>query len=572
MANKVYAVRKGKRTGIFLSWDECKTSIDGFSGAEYKSFKTMDEAKQYLAISESMNCFDEIESNDKIIKAYVDGSYDKSTNEFSYGMVVLDGDLVHEFSKKFSDNELASMNNVAGEIKGAEAAMQYALDNNLKKIIIYHDYEGISKWCTKEWKANKKGTKDYVLFYKKVKEKVQIEFVKVLAHSNDKYNDMADMLAKKALISGADEILQNSNAEMNNDGNKRVYLIRDKEKLNELLNEVGHTLWNTFNSNEGIDISGTHHKFTFYVDGKKAMLNIYQKSDGTTTLLPTGTNTDLSKCLKQEVELRGYKTTSNVKSYTVFIGQEWLEKTIEFLGFLCGTPQEGRYDGEKTIYQFISPIGDKLTLTVFKDNKVLVQGKPLYLYNEFISFISYSPKIEMNDIIKVTNTFNDTKGEIEKTREKLAELVPNAYNGTVDDIIWKLFSPALVLIDDEKELEDYSCCVFPALRALEGYLNFLLDEKGIVIDNKHNFSTVFIPKVQGSVEFILLPKHVTNMTPQYVKALEEIYNYFRSNRHVLFHVDQILINTRMIEERQEAITIIHEVTDLINRTYIEINP
>ena len=39
MAGKIYAVRKGRKTGIFQTWDETKEQVDGFSGAEYKSFK-----------------------------------------------------------------------------------------------------------------------------------------------------------------------------------------------------------------------------------------------------------------------------------------------------------------------------------------------------------------------------------------------------------------------------------------------------------------------------------------------------------------------------------------------------
>ena len=36
-------------------------------------------------------------------------------------------------------------------------------------------------------------------FYRKAKERVHIEFRKVKGHSNDKYNDMVDELAKEAL-------------------------------------------------------------------------------------------------------------------------------------------------------------------------------------------------------------------------------------------------------------------------------------------------------------------------------------------------------------------------------------
>jgi viroplasmin and RNaseH domain-containing protein len=45
---KWYAVRKGHHTGIFESWDDCKQAIDGFSGAQYKSFKSAADAQAYL--------------------------------------------------------------------------------------------------------------------------------------------------------------------------------------------------------------------------------------------------------------------------------------------------------------------------------------------------------------------------------------------------------------------------------------------------------------------------------------------------------------------------------------------
>ncbi len=38
MAKKYYVVWKGKRTGVFESWDEVKSIIQGVSGAKYKSF------------------------------------------------------------------------------------------------------------------------------------------------------------------------------------------------------------------------------------------------------------------------------------------------------------------------------------------------------------------------------------------------------------------------------------------------------------------------------------------------------------------------------------------------------
>ncbi len=205
MAKKFYAVKKGKKTGVFESWDACKMQVDGFSGAVFKSFKTKEEALAYLG--EACETQKKGDSDGKrengpsagCVEAYVDGSYNRRTKEFSYGMVILQDGHELKFSEKYGDRELASMHNVAGEIKGAQAAMQYAADHFLGGITIYHDYEGIAKWCTGEWKTNKDGTKAYKAFYDSIKDKVSVKFIKVTAHSNNKYNDMADVLAKQAL-------------------------------------------------------------------------------------------------------------------------------------------------------------------------------------------------------------------------------------------------------------------------------------------------------------------------------------------------------------------------------------
>lgn len=45
MAKKYYVVWKGKRTGVFESWDQVKTLIQGFSDAKYKSFSTRQQAE-----------------------------------------------------------------------------------------------------------------------------------------------------------------------------------------------------------------------------------------------------------------------------------------------------------------------------------------------------------------------------------------------------------------------------------------------------------------------------------------------------------------------------------------------
>ena len=198
MAKKYYAVKKGRKTGVFDTWGECQKQVSGFSGAEFKSFGTLEEARAFAGSGETSGG-EAAKPEKNAVIAYVDGSFRADTGEFSYGMVILAEGEEKCFCKKMTDQELALMHNVAGEIKGSEAAMQYALDHEIPEIVIYHDYEGIAKWCTGAWKTNKEGTRAYQAFYQKASRKVKVHFVKVKGHSNDKYNDMADQLAKKAL-------------------------------------------------------------------------------------------------------------------------------------------------------------------------------------------------------------------------------------------------------------------------------------------------------------------------------------------------------------------------------------
>lgn len=205
MAKKYYAVRKGKVPGIYMTWNDCKSQVDGFSGAEYKSFASLEEAAAFVDGGSSQNISVDIKdgvpvSDEYNAIAYVDGSYNNATKEFSYGVVMFhDGKEIY-FSQKVEDKELAEMRNVAGEIKGAECAMRYAIEHGCKTLVIYHDYEGIAKWCTGVWKTNKEGTQAYKAYFDSIKDSIKIDFKKVKGHSGDLYNDKADELAKKAIF------------------------------------------------------------------------------------------------------------------------------------------------------------------------------------------------------------------------------------------------------------------------------------------------------------------------------------------------------------------------------------
>lgn len=195
MKKNFYAVRKGKTPGIYFTWDDCNAQVKGFKGAEYKKFSSLEEANDFINQTQSNT----IELDESSIIAYVDGSYNIHTKIFGYGLVLIDKDGLETSLKDSIDHEAYSEHrNVAGEVYGSIEAIKWAINNGYKKIYIHYDYAGIGHWAKGEWKANKELTQNYKAFIDSVKDQIDLEFIKVKAHSNNKYNDLADRLAKDA--------------------------------------------------------------------------------------------------------------------------------------------------------------------------------------------------------------------------------------------------------------------------------------------------------------------------------------------------------------------------------------
>lgn len=197
---KVYAVKKGHVTGIFNSWEECKKNINGFSGAEYKSYSTIEEAQAYIDGVDITAKHVEQAADQNTVIAYVDGSFDAYKKVYSFGCVLItpEKEVIKEYNCGKEEAALPSRN-IAGELAGAIFAITWTVDHGYKSIIIRHDYEGLSKWFSGEWKADSFVAIKYIEFLHKYKELINISFEKIAAHTNDKYNEEADRLAKTGL-------------------------------------------------------------------------------------------------------------------------------------------------------------------------------------------------------------------------------------------------------------------------------------------------------------------------------------------------------------------------------------
>ncbi|MFA6617852.1 MAG: RNase H family protein [Candidatus Neomarinimicrobiota bacterium] len=127
-----------------------------------------------------------------IISAYVDGSF--LNKVIGYGAVILDGEsILYKISGKM-DSKYEEHHQIAGELKAALESVSWAKKNGIKELDIYYDYKGIEMWARKKWKANKELTKAYQDYMQK--QNIILHFHKVAAHSGNKWNEVADKLAR----------------------------------------------------------------------------------------------------------------------------------------------------------------------------------------------------------------------------------------------------------------------------------------------------------------------------------------------------------------------------------------
>ncbi len=298
---KYYAVKSGKKPGIYQTWSECEEQVKGFSGASYKSFSTLAEAEQYLNTDTSeinnqtdtlLTSYDlnqEIEkeirelSENRVI-AFVDGSYNSKDEIIGYGVILITNESEFNLYKSIKNSPYKTARNVTGEIEAAKQAISWAIDNNKNEIKIYYDYEGIEKWATKEWKAKQELTQKYLMFINEKSQLIHIEFKHALAHSGIIYNEKVDALAKQSLLAQVYKTHDDGSIYFigfnENDWTEMIESIKNENIEFGIEEDINYQISEPAEYKKRIDVSSNGDKVTIncyknkksYVQGKQSVL------------------------------------------------------------------------------------------------------------------------------------------------------------------------------------------------------------------------------------------------------------------------------------------------------------
>lgn len=153
---KIYCIKKGRKTGIFNSWDDCKQYIEGYKGADFKSFKNINDAEKYMNnISENNEELHidklNLNENNDYVDIYIDGGCILGVKT-TIGISIPDINFVCaksiiEINDKNHTNQRAELNAVLYALKIAYSCFE------IKKIKINTDSQ-YSIDCLNKWHLN----------------------------------------------------------------------------------------------------------------------------------------------------------------------------------------------------------------------------------------------------------------------------------------------------------------------------------------------------------------------------------------------------------------------------------
>ena len=150
---KFYVVWSGRKKGIFTSWNVCKKQIDGFEGAQYKSFSDLKEAE--IAFSKKYADYKGVNTKKPILSATEKASYGIPNLESisvdaacsgNPGKMEYRGVLTHNKQEIFIKGPFKNGTNNIGEFLALVHGIALLKSKNKEDIPIYSDSRIAMSW------------------------------------------------------------------------------------------------------------------------------------------------------------------------------------------------------------------------------------------------------------------------------------------------------------------------------------------------------------------------------------------------------------------------------------------
>ena len=306
---------------------------------------------------------------------------------------------------------------------------------------------------------------------------------------------------------------------------------------------------------------GNIFEFSFKENGKEGLITFYFNKDGYTTCRASNKN---KKAEGEILDLLAkdkstYAKFEDLKPFVLNVVRNGdnLEEIINFLQKVSKNYVETK-NGSK----FTSKYGESIFIVNYK-TKFVIQGKSGFLLAQLLPYIQSITEGQTNEIYNIyLNELTKNKSlTLSDFENVLKQKMPIAYP-LINSHIISLIIPSIMLIHQGIDIPDYCAYVFPVYRGIEGCLRQLLKECNVSVDKTFGC----FDKSKTHIDRYEL-KGKGTYTKNQKSAIEMLYNYFKNKRNPVFHTENDLEATTIIEDRNVAKSHIYDTLNIIEDTF-----
>jgi ribonuclease H-related protein len=216
----------------------------------------------------------------------------------------------------------------------------------------------------------------------------------------------------------------------------------------------------------------------------------------------------------------------------------------------------------------LSLFNDKIVVTCYRNGTTTIQGKQSSLLEELMVLI-----VELlpnnGEVIELLNDYHEIKIGKDSLVARFNHLLPHFDKSkTNDQKLINTLNQAVYNTMLKGERPDYTDLATPSLRALEYYLYKIFISKAIMDPEDKNYGFGYFETVDGYDSLYKLQKaHEIHFSSEELSYVNELYNFYRNNRHTLSHWDKDSETTRILKTMEEARSLIVSNLELINKYY-----
>lgn len=317
--------------------------------------------------------------------------------------------------------------------------------------------------------------------------------------------------------------------------------------------------------------------YTILNDGKEIKIDFIKAKGGALTIFPgVGKNVDISEMIAEDIYGRvsselskspfanGFSIKMAYDDFTILIDllKEYDDITLENYS-KQDEPGKPVYE----LYRFKSDLNDSVVIKYYNNtNRVQIQGKPLYLFNEITSIICQSEE-NAGSVVDAHIELCNLKVERDELNDELMGILGTDVYNFMTVTHRAMFNTSIILSKVKIDgLDDYSYILQQALRTYEGFTLKMMSAKGCVLPARKQIGEFFTrPTVND--DFTMKSKYTGTLDAAHISLFETMYNFFISKRHPYMHSSDIDAKTAIIGTYNGALERLEEIIHSMKASY-----